>query len=447
MKDRLGRMFDVWLSDGHLKYLARHSGILLSHNLAASALNFVSFVLAARALGPQLFGTLALVRSYVACANYLFNFQSWQVVVKYGADTIAGKEPGAFESLVKFGLIVDAAAAIGGALAAAAGTVLLGEWLGWDDSTRRLAQLYSISIAFNVRGAPTAVMWLCERSRMFGVINATTAGLVLAGVLAAATFSPNLESFLLCWLGGEILGSLLLMGGAAQALRATGRGGWVRARAFDALHRFSGIWRFLIITNVQSSVKQAVTEGDVLVVGGVLGSSAAGGFKVAKQFASVAGKLLGPMDQVMYLQLARLAAQGELGAFRRLIWRAGLIGAAIPMLLCIAFSVASPAIVVYTVGSAYRDIELVILLYLLAVVLMHAASPLQRSLLALGRPELWLTISLASGLIYLILIVPLVWRQGLTGAPLAFGIYQALYAVGLLVAVRHLLGRPDAAAP
>jgi O-antigen/teichoic acid export membrane protein len=407
-------------------------------------MNFLSFVLAARELGPQLFGTLALVRSYVALVNYLVNFQSWQAVVKYGADAISGKEPRAFESLVKFGLIVDAAAAVGGALAAAAGTLLLGEWLGWDDSTRRLAQLYSISIAVNVRGTPTAVLRLCERFRTFGVINATASALVLAGVLAASMFSPTLESFLLCWLGGEILGSLLLVGAAAQTLRATGRGGWVRARAFDALHQFSGIWRFLVITNLQSSVKQAVSEGDVLVVGGVLGPSAAGGFKVAKQFASVAGKLLDPMEQVMYPQLARLAAQRKFDSFRRLIWRAGLIGAGISMLLCVAFSVASSSIVAYTVGSAYRGIELIILLYLLAVVLMHAATPLRRSLLALGRPGLWLTISIASGLVYLILIVALVWRLGLTGAPLAFGIYQALYAAGLFLAVRDLLGRAEA---
>ena len=101
-----------WFRDSVFRRLWQNAAVLLSGNLVSVLFDFVSLVVTARALGPTWFGVFVLIQTYVLVVDNLVNFQSWQAVIKYGADTLDEGDPDHFKSLIKFGTILDIASAI-----------------------------------------------------------------------------------------------------------------------------------------------------------------------------------------------------------------------------------------------------------------------------------------------------------------------------------------------
>src|SRR3546814_17742117 len=59
---------------------------LMSGNLASGLISLAAIALTARALGPASYGILALAIAYVRVVERLVTFQSWQPLIKYGAE-------------------------------------------------------------------------------------------------------------------------------------------------------------------------------------------------------------------------------------------------------------------------------------------------------------------------------------------------------------------------
>jgi len=68
-----------------LQRFLQNASWLLGASVIASILAFATGALAARSLGLETFGNLALVMAYVGTISTLVSFQSWQAIVKYGS--------------------------------------------------------------------------------------------------------------------------------------------------------------------------------------------------------------------------------------------------------------------------------------------------------------------------------------------------------------------------
>ena len=79
-----------WLNDAPLATRLVNIGHLMSGNLIGAVVGVVGFVVTARALGPADYGVLALTYSYVRIVGTLVGFQSWQPLIKYGAQSDRG---------------------------------------------------------------------------------------------------------------------------------------------------------------------------------------------------------------------------------------------------------------------------------------------------------------------------------------------------------------------
>src|SRR4029079_13365711 len=115
---------------------------LLSSRIVAGLLALGALSFATHALGTQLFGILILVHSYAAAMSGLIKFQSWQLVIRYGAPALQADDPDQLRHSVSFAMGLDVTSGLVGMVAAMALLPLIGGWFRIGPQYLMLAMLY-----------------------------------------------------------------------------------------------------------------------------------------------------------------------------------------------------------------------------------------------------------------------------------------------------------------
>jgi O-antigen/teichoic acid export membrane protein len=422
-----------WFKDELLRKLFKNAAILFSGSAGASVLGLISLALTARALGVEQFGVLVLITTYVLIVDKLINFQSWQALIKYGAETLEQKRDFDFKSLIKFGFLLDGSTAILGALLAAGAAGFTGQWLGWNQEQIVMAIAYSITVIFHINGTPIAILRIFNKFKKTAIQQVYAAAFKLIGVTLAYLMGAGLWAFLLIWALTDILGNLLLIYYAFKELKNQKIKGVFKASTAKIGNRFKGMWGFVLTTNLNSSIRMTSRELDIMLVAAILGPAASGLYKIAKQFTSVIQKTIDPLYQAVYPDLVRLYTAGKLPQFIRFGIRSSILAGIIALSIWLFFYVTADYVLLWTVGSEYLDAKGVMLWCMFAAVIAAAGFPLQPIMLSMGRAHTTLWVHVASTIIYFSALFSLLEQIGLIGAGIAYVIYYAAWSLLMLV--------------
>lgn len=438
-----------WLQDDLLRRLFKNAAVLFSGNMAASLLNLGSLALTARALGVDNFGVLVLITTYVLIVDKLVNFQSWQAVIKYGADALEQKKDQDFKSLVKFGFMLDGATAIFGTVIGASAAWFVGNWRGWDEQHVLMAAIYSIVILFHIEGTPTGLLRLFDRFNKVAYQQAMAALIKLLGVSIAFFAGAGLWAFLLVWAVVDILGKLILVYFAWQELGKRKFHGILQSKLGGISQKFSGLWGFALTTNINSSIRMTSRELDIMIIAAMLSPAAVGLYKIAKQFSLVIQKTIDPLYQSIFPELARLYAKGEIKEFVRFGLRSSLLAGLFALGVWVFFYFFGEMMIGLIVGDEYLGAIGVMLWYMMAIVVATVAFPLQPAMLSMGRPHTTLWVHLAATVIYFAALFVLLPYIGLEGAGISYLIYYTSWTSFMLAIEIFLISKrltPSAAA-
>src|SRR5438445_13163303 len=113
-----------WFKDQHFRSLLKNSSYLAAAQVVAAIAGLATLSLAAHALGVLMLGALILITSYAKAASGLSKFQSWQLIVRYGARALHG-QPEDFKTSTGFAFALDAVSGVGGMLVAVAAPPLV----------------------------------------------------------------------------------------------------------------------------------------------------------------------------------------------------------------------------------------------------------------------------------------------------------------------------------
>src|SRR5579884_3027780 len=108
-----------WFKDQHFRSLLKNTSYLGVSKIVAAIAGVATLAFAGRGLGVILFGTLILITSYVKAVSGIAKFQSWQLIVRYGARAVDG-EVEDFKTSTGFAFALDALSGVGGMLVAIA---------------------------------------------------------------------------------------------------------------------------------------------------------------------------------------------------------------------------------------------------------------------------------------------------------------------------------------
>lgn len=416
-----------WFKDEGLRLLFKNAGTLLSGNMIAWVLGLATFAITVRILGPTQFGIFVLIITYVTIVDKILNFQSWEALIKYGADTLEEKNNDSFKSIVKFCTLLDVTTAVLGTIVSIIAVSWVGQWLSWESETVLMAAIYSFVILFNISGTPTGLLRLFSRFRLFAVQNIVTASIKFVGILIIFFTGASLWFVLILWMMTTILGQLLLLLMGWRELYKRGFEGTFRAPIRDISTQHPGIWGFVLTTNLNSSIRLSSRELDTMLVGGFVGVEGAGLYKIAKQIAAVPAMLSDPLYQAIYPDLSRLWAKGEIKTFKQFLLRSGLVAGGGATLIWLAFVLFGSFFIQIVFGPEFVAAQPVLIWYMLAMIIAIYGFPLTPAMLSMGQPKTIFWVHLLSTIVYFPLLVIFIEWIGLVGAGIAYVCYYLLW--------------------
>jgi O-antigen/teichoic acid export membrane protein len=413
--------------DELLRRLVRNAGYLVSGNVVAAGLGLVALALTARALGPELLGLLALIEAYAALVDRLLRLEPWQALIKYGADALERDRRDDFRNLLKFGVLIDVGGAAISAGAAAGAVLVVGPWLGWSDDVVTMAGVYSLILVCHVSATPIAVLRLFDRFAAFAGLEIATAAARAVVCAIALAAGAGLWTFVLLAMAVHLVRHATLAVVAWRELRHRGYGDFLKGTARGIWRTFPGIWSFILSLKASVTIRRSTGDLDILLIGAFLDTGAVGLYHVAKRFGDATLKIGVPIQQAIFPDTARLWARREIGRLRRGVFQIDALTGGLAACVLAAVALNADLALRLTVGSAYTDAAILVILQLLATTTALFGTALRPVLLSMGLQILLLKIVIVSTIAFYATLAIALPLLGVVGASLAHIVQNGLW--------------------
>jgi len=268
-----------------MKRLFANIGWLLGGRGFNAAMSLVYIYLATNALGIESFGHFAIIVALGQTVTGLANFQTWQFIVRWGAN---GRNDGDGEPVMDhtkaaeatgFAIALDLLSVVMGTVVAAILVYTAPLWLPLPEDLLWVAFGYCVVSVAAIRTTPTGLLRLRFRYASATAAEAVQPAIRAGGAVLAWFLMPDVLGFILAWAAAEVAVAIALWIVAARdepidlsALSLTR----IPARHPDA-------WRFVWSTNMSGTLNIAGKQVIILLVGTFGGAALAGGFRVAAQ--------------------------------------------------------------------------------------------------------------------------------------------------------------------
>lgn len=415
----------------------RSAGVLLLGKTTQGLFAVIYTALAARALGLEAFGALVLLHGFIMAVADLARFQSWQIVLRYGAPALNAGDTSRFRRVLEFSMLLDILGAGIGLVVVLLAIAPAMRLFGLPDELQVLAPYYGVSILFLTSvGTSDGVLRLLDRFDLLAIQTAIAPATRLVGSVVLYLAGANLEAFLVVWFLGTVSARLTML---AFGWREVMRRGFLSRRrssseevpSSEGIGRLErGAWRFALGTSLNATLGLADKHLGLLAVGWLVGPAAAGLFRIARQLAEVLTKanrtLLTP---AIYPELARLTARGDIGGRRDMVIRSALLMGGMSAVAFGVLALFGEPLITLIAGSGFEDAYGTMLLLALAGVVSNCTFPLEPLLISVGRVNETVIIRTAATITYLALIYPLLVETGPIGAGIAACAYASTGAV------------------
>lgn len=391
-------------------------GHLTTGNFANAGIMLISTAIAARALGPHDYGILILALSFGRTIERVCRFESWQPLIRFAAEMEGKADPGAFRRLFAYGLMFDALAAFAAAMITIALATFGGPLFGFSARHVDLAVIYSAALLINYTGMPTAALRLAGK---FATIAYTQyVGNVIQVFLALWCWhsGAGLYGFMITWTVAQMIGAVLFFSLAVRALSKQGIGNPLTVPIGSLKGGFPGFLSFAWTSNISMTLRTMTSEADALVVGALAGPKAAGFYYIAKRIAKAGQQIGAQVQAVIYPDIARMWAKGNIARFRSTTLHVQAMLGAVGIALLVVVWLFGAALLRIGFGTVYGDAYPLLVTQLVAVILAMHAGPSRTALLAMNKPTAVLIIAAVGMVTFFAVAFWLVPRIGPIGA-------------------------------
>lgn len=415
---------------GAVRRTLRNAGWLLGGKGVGGLFSLIYLGLAARALGLDEFGAFALVLTFGQAVASIAQFQTAEVVIRYGAAHLAANRFDRFSEVLGFAAILDVFSALACVLLSAASVYLVGSLIDLTGDDARRAALFGASFLFSLRGAPLGVLRVLDRFDIAAISETALPASRLAAAVLCYLAAPTVEGFLIAWALAELVTTLAVWSAAMIILK--------RGRSRDPLIRlkFAGIsahnpdiWRFSWFTNFASSVSFLWQHVGTLAVGWGVGPAAAGAYRVAMQLAQSLSKPVVSLARAAFPELTQAALREGGKGTTRLVSKLSLVAGALGLAAIAFVALAGKQLLTIIIGAEFAFASNLLLLLTIAAAIEFWGFAQEPAMLALGRPGAVLGARAIVGVLYLGLLVAFLLRFGAEGAAIATIIGRLAYRV------------------
>ena len=384
-----------------------------------------------RTLGLKDFGHFSLIFGTAQALIAFAGFQTWQVVVRYGSQHVHAKDWDKFGRLGMLCGVLDAVGAVLGCALAAVVIYGFAHVLDLNPDYIDMAFWFCFASLWALVSAPTGIVRALHRFDMAVYVEAVVPTCRLLAALAIWMTGPSVGRFLFAWAAIDILEAVLYWFMARrlcpQAVRFSNFGKWRLALAENP-----GVTRFFLVTYAGASIDAAMKNGPLLAVGGLLGTRAAGLYRLAAQLAQALSKLSTLLTRAVYTEVAHARVASGIAEFRKLALQTSMVAGIAGLVVVGIALIAGGHLLALIGGEAFEDGAAILVPLAIAASFELASVAFEPVLHSTGRARLSLTarlfavVALGIGLLLFIPIGPsgAAWAVALGGAVsyLAMGI-------------------------
>ena len=301
-----------------LRRLAKNLGWVLGGKGFAAICSLVYLAIMSRSLGIRDFGHFSLIFGTAQALVAMVSFQTWQTIVRFGVSRRVTGDWAGFGRLAWLGISIDVTAAALGCVVSAVIFFGFAETLGLNPEYVPMAFWFSCALLWGRMTTPQGVVRALDRFDLGSYVEAISpAGRLIAATLIALT-QPSVLAFLVAWAAIDLLVAAIYIWTAwrlaPQSLSRSNFGHWRKT-----VQENPGIRAFFGVTYSSSTLDAIYKQGPLLAVGYLLGTSAAGLYRLADQLAQGIGKLSQLLTRAVFPEFALARAASSVRDFRRLV--------------------------------------------------------------------------------------------------------------------------------
>lgn len=388
---------------------------LFSGSLVSSALTLLGFILMSRTISVESVGIIAVIQTYWRLIQGLLSFQSFQVLISFGAEALDSQNDTGFRKIVQTCAIADILVAALGTLGGIAVLLLFARRMSIPENFDTLALAGGLTMVSLVTGAPSGILRIFDR--FYGVALRDVIAGGIRFVASAIGYFSNYpaEYFLAAWIAADVIGSLFLTAFGWMVFVKECFKRHPHAASHEPIPR-RVLVRSLLAVSLVGILRITSEEGDVLLVNTFLGPVGAGKYRLAKNYAGVIHKVIGPLSAAIYPEIARLVANGNRSVFLRLFRDVNLGCGMIALFAMLAWAIFGKMILQFTVGAQYFDSYSTTLIFMIANMVAFFGICCDPTLLALKKWRGILIIAAVCTSAFFISAVILIPRFGIDGA-------------------------------
>lgn len=428
--------------------VGRNIGFLFGSTGIVLGLGIVQVGLNARALGPEGMGVLTLVQSYALLLSYFFSFESWQPLIKFGAEAIAEDDRKRLRDLVLLAALFDLAGVTMSGIAGFAILFWFGPLLGIEPASLGLAAIFAATLFFRVGGATTGVLRLFDRFSVLAGLNIANALLGLAAMIVLFAVGGSLLDYVVSLAALNVLASLMLIVASFMIYRRQGLpplhdAEWTALRLY-----MPSFIRFSLATFPLSSVNALRMQMDVFLLGWLVGPSAVGLYSIAQRVSSAAARMTAPVEQVVYPEIAVLCTDKAYTRLRHILVRFfgfGVVAAAgcVVMILLLG-----PFIVALVAGPGFGEAVTPLNWLMISVAITCAGFWIRPAIVCSMGPARYLFSMIAAGVASAVTAAVAIQQLGVAGAGTSQIVFAVVwFAMNTTALLVHFKGQTDGEPP
>lgn len=279
-----------------------------------------------RSLGMKDFGHFSLIFATGLALVALVSVQTWQTVVKFGAEPSRRKDWRSFGRLIWLCGAIDVSGALVGTLVAFVVYYGFGGALDLNPEFIDMAFWFNVALLWSRMTTPNGIVRVLDRFDLGTYVEAVVpAGRLIASLLIIL-LGPTVGRFLFAWAFFDLLTGILYWVVALRLVpSALNHDTFGHLR--QTLSANPDIPKFFGITYVSSTLDALYKQGPVLAVGALLGTSAAGLYRLADQLGQGIGKLSGMLTRAIFPEFAVVHTTQAIELFRKLVRQMTFIAA------------------------------------------------------------------------------------------------------------------------
>lgn len=406
IKDYIDKILKMIMNNRILNNLC----VVLSADIIVSVIGIINMSMVLNTIGLYGNGIIAIIQTYSLLFNDIFNFQSFNALIKYLPIYRVNKSIQDIKELIKQSFLLDIITAIIATIFAYIFIYPVSKVMGWDSLIKTYLTVYIFTILFNISGTAIGILRHYNKFKYNSNVNLMISIIKLIFYGWGFLFKRNFIYFILIEASLEVLKNILIVIASLIVLRQENLIDFYKAKIkFE-----KDFFIFNFYSNIVSTLDIPVKHLTTFIIDKFLGVELIAIYKIFQKLGSIIEKIGVPLSQIIYPEISQMIAEKNYSkAFelnRKLIKISIFFGISIIVGVLLTYKIWFGVFI-----SDFESYIFLFIFYLIYIIISYSGIGLHSIFMALGLIKYNVPILVIINPIYLIVLIYLTKNFGLFG--------------------------------